>query len=408
MVETDYDRLVRLGSAEAWNAWRREKPEAAVNLDKCNLVGLFWAPPPLDKPDEGPSEPRNEPDSLGGERADGAHGWRPVVVGHRPGAGKGAKAQLQGIDLRGASLREAFLEFVDMTGADLSGADLDAAVLTDATLNRACLDGAVLHDANLRRANLKDAKLREANLMFAQMNRADLRGANVAGSTVYGVSAWDVRTDASTVQTELDMAYYGEAQITVDDLEVAQFINLLLQKEKLRGAIDTIGNRGVLILGRFGDRKHILDKLRVRLRQLGFAPMVFDFEKPVSKDFTETVRTLAGISAFIVADITAPRSVQQEAQAVIPDYMVPFVPVIQAGEKPWSMFRDLWVKHREWVFEPLEYSSIDELIPRLRNAIVLPALERRKALLARKAEEIGTRSLELVPPDEDIADDDRA
>jgi hypothetical protein len=74
--------------------------------------------------------------------------------------------------------------------------------------------------------------------------------------------------------------------------------------------------------------------------------------------------------------------------------MVPFVPLIEDGEKPWAMFEDLWIKHRDWVFEPLVYSSVDELIPKLRNSVVAPALEMRKVLLARRAEEMGTRSLD--------------
>jgi hypothetical protein len=128
---------------------------------------------------------------------------------------------------------------------------------------------------------------------------------------------------------------------------------------------------------------------------------VFDFEKPVSKDFTETVRTLAGISAFILADITSQKSVPQEAQATILEYMVPFVPIIEAGETPWAMFQDLWIKYRDWVFEPLYYRSIDDLIPRLGSAVVQPALERRSKLLARRAEIMGQRSLEDFDFDKD-------
>lgn len=34
-----------------------------------------------------------------------------------------------------------------------------------------------------------------------------------------------------------------------------------------------------------------------KLRSLGFVPMVFNFDKPETKDFTETVRLLANLSA---------------------------------------------------------------------------------------------------------------
>ncbi len=65
-----------------------------------------------------------------------------------------------------------------------------------------------------------------------------------------------------------------------------------------------------------------------------------------------------------------------------------------------SVFRDLWIKYRDWVFEPLEYPSIDDLIPKLGSAVVKPALERRKALPACRAEKVGTRSLDDFNPDE--------
>jgi hypothetical protein len=42
--------------------------------------------------------------------------------------------------------------------------------------------------------------------------------------------------------------------------------------------------------------------------------------------------------------------------------MVPFQPIIEKGEKPFAMLQDLWIKHRNWVFEPIEYSSVDRLI----------------------------------------------
>ena len=80
------------------------------------------------------------------------------------------------------------------------------------------------------------------------------------------------------------------------------------------------------------------------------------------------------MSAFIIADITAPRSVQQEAQATIPDYMVPFIPIIEKGEKPWAMFQDLWRQYEAWVRPPLYYGSIEGLLPKLRSAVVRPAL----------------------------------
>ena len=109
--------------------------------------------------------------------------------------------------------------------------------------------------------------------------------------------------------------------------------------KETRDVIDTISSKAVLILGRFSDdRKSILNALRNALRNKGFLPIVCDFERPIERDFTETIMTLAGMSCFVIADITNPRSAPLELQATVPDYMIPFVPILQDGETGFSMF----------------------------------------------------------------------
>jgi hypothetical protein len=62
-----------------------------------------------------------------------------------------------------------------------------------------------------------------------------------------------------------------EPSITVDQIEVAQFIYLLLHNNKIRKVIDTITSKVVLILGRFApDRKRVLDAMRNELREARF------------------------------------------------------------------------------------------------------------------------------------------
>lgn len=208
---------------------------------------------------------------------------------------------------------------------------------------------------------------------------------------LYGISVWDAKTDGLT-QENLVITPPRQPEITVDSIEVAQFIYLLLQNKNIRQVIDTISQKGVLILGRFTkERKAVLDAIRDRLRTLGFVPMMFDFERPKQRDFTETIKTLAGLSRFIIADITNPKSSPLELQATMPDYMIPFVPIIQEDEKPFSMFRDLKQKYGEWVLDVLEYDSVDGLLEVLESAVVRPALEKAEQLLYRKTEEIRKR-----------------
>jgi hypothetical protein len=71
--------------------------------------------------------------------------------------------------------------------------------------------------------------------------------------------------------------------------------------------------------------------------------------------------------------------------------MVPFQPIIQQGEEPFAMLRDLWIKHRDWVFEPIEYSSVDRLVEAMDTEIIRPAEARFDELVMRRAEMLKVR-----------------
>jgi hypothetical protein len=185
-----------------------------------------------------------------------------------------------------------------------------------------------------------------------------------------------------------------EPEITVDKIEVAQFVYLLLHNEKIRDVIDTIGKKGVLLLGRFTEgRMVVLERLRDKLRGLGFVPMVFNFDKPTTKDFTETVRLLCNLSHFVIVDITNPQSAPLELHATVPDYMVPFAPILQQGEQPFAMFVDLQNKY-DWVLKPvISYSTVDRLIEVLEDEIVGPAEAKFDELLLRRTETLRVKKV---------------
>ena len=297
---------------------------------------------------------------------------------------------LKGAQLRAASLRGTHIAQARLMDADLRGADLTVAQLAGADLSGANLAGACLRGANLR----------GARLVHANLVGADLRGADISGCHVYGASVWDAQVDsvdsmngqAAGLQRDLVVTPDGQPAVTVDRIEVAQFIYLLLSNPKIRDVIDTVCDKAVLILGRFSaERLAVLHALRDALRERGFVPIVFDFDKPRSQDVTETVKTLAGLSRFIISDMTNPRSNPLELQAVVPDFMVPMVPILAAGEEPFAMFRDLWVKYRTWVLDPLKYSSTEELLAVLDVAIISPALARSAELLAARAQTLQMR-----------------
>jgi Pentapeptide repeats (8 copies) len=117
--------------------------------------------------------------------------------------------------------------------------------LSEADLSKANLRRAVLHRADLRGADLRGADLEAATLVDT-----DLTGADLTGCRIYGVSAWGLKLER-TKQQNLVITRLDEPEITVDNIEVAQFVYLLLHNQKIRDVIDTIGKKGVLLLGRF-------------------------------------------------------------------------------------------------------------------------------------------------------------
>lgn len=289
--------------------------------------------------------------------------------------------RLRDVDLRRNVLAQINLRGADLYRANLWKANLDNTDLRDADLSSATLNG----------ASMRNADLRGANLRFARMVNANVSGAKVSGCKVYGCSIWNLRGRPSE-QLDVVVTPVDEPEVLVDDFQAAQFVYLLLNNQNIRDIIETIGHKGVLILGRFTpERKPVLDALRGGLRAAGFLPMMFDFERPTQRDFTETVKTLAGLSVFIIADITNPRSSPLELQATMPDYMIPFVPIIAEGEEPFTMFGDLKRKYGEWVLDLLAYDSVDTLMQVLLPAIIQPALQRSEELVRKKAEGIRFR-----------------
>ncbi len=308
------------------------------------------------------------------------------------------RANLAGADLGEADLREANFSHANLADVSFCGANLEKANLQGADLGRALLIGANLSDANLSGAIVSSSNLRRANLTRANLSRAKLVGADLTQATllntnlerasltacsVHGISVWNVRLKGA-IQSDLIITPRGEPPIRVDHLEVAQFIYLLLNNERVRSVIDTITSKVVLILGRFTpDRKVVLDAIRDELRTKNYVPVLFDFEKPASKDLTGTITTLANMARFIIADLTDPNSVPHELATVVPNTVVPVQAIVLAGRRAYPMFDDLRRRHH-WVLKPYQYKSKDLLIAQLGERVIAPAEAKAKKLAGQR------------------------
>jgi len=293
----------------------------------------------------------------------------------------------------GAALEECNFEHADLTGADLTDCKLTRAEFFAARLEGACLEGANLSMANLSNTNLEGANLRRATLAAARLIQCSLKNADLTGANVYGIAAWDVSTEGAT-QNDLAVTPPRMAAVTVGDLEIAQFVYLLLSRDKIRTLLDSVTSKAVLVLGRFTpERKVILDGVAEELRKRNLVPIIFDFERSTNRDFTETIKTLAGLCMFVIADITNPNSAPLELEATVPDYQIPFVTIIEEGQKPFSMFGDL--RKYDWVLKPVvTYRSLDILRAAFQAAIVDRAFAKHKELQHLKAQSLSSVSAE--------------
>lgn len=199
-----------------------------------------------------------------------------------------------------------------------------------------------------------------------------LRGTNLSDCKVFGVSVWNADTDDRTKQNNLIVSDVDDPVLTVDNLEVVQFVYLILNNVKIRDVIDTITSKVVLILGRFtSERKALLDAFRDERRCRDYLPVMFDFQKPGSRGYTETVTTLARMARFIIADLTDATEVRVELAKIIPDLpSVPIKPLLLESKGEYVTFEDF--KPYPWVLTPFLYKDTEHAIASLPKMILVP------------------------------------
>jgi len=298
-----------------------------------------------------------------------------------------SEAYLYGVRLFRANLKKANLKKADLSEASLSEANVSGANLRGAILNGANLSGASFGKANLSEAyliqtNLRDVDLRGANLVGARLSGAslwgtDLTGSDLSGCHIDGVSAGGLKLEGAK-QHDLVITRDDEPAITVDNIEVAQFIYVMLHNQKVRDVIDTITSKVVLILGRFKDeRKAVLDVLREELCNRNYLPILIDFNVPATRDITETVSLLARMARFMIADLTDTSSIPKKLEAIVPGLAVPIQPLLEGSSRPYAMFRDF---NYDWVLPVYRYEGLEPLVATLAEKVIAPAEAKMKAL----------------------------
>jgi len=299
----------------------------------------------------------------------------PMLAGVRLGIDF-KRRRLDGYDFSYANFTGATLRGVSMTGANFH-----QAILAGADLTEAHLENANFCRTDLYKTNFTDARLTGANIQGVQMAKTVLSGADLRNCTVYGLSTWDL--DLSTARDQnLKIKYQshigetsqkqGEEVVFVDGLDLAAFVYSTLNNRNIARIVEGASRRWVLILGRFtGGGQEVLDVVREHLKARHYIPVVFDFERPNRRDLIETLMVLAGLSAFVIVDMSDPRSAPLELQAIASSYGVPIFPIMRRGSDPFGMFAGL--RKFPWVFAPQRYDTVAELKAKVVDRVIRQA-----------------------------------
>lgn len=379
---------LRRQSPRFWNRWREEHPRAVPDLRRVILAGRW----------------------LRGFNLARAKLDQAIL----------ARTDLAGVHLERASLREADLEYANLSSVHALGADLTGARLRGATLRQGdfrktiCLDETRFVHANLREADFSGAKMAEAELSQADLTKtrfdgadltraslsdailvetsflgAKLRNANVGGAFIRRVQT-DDKTDQQSLGVDVHVVWERRSGEIIefteaDDIRLAQFHDVIEEHGSVANLISAGSKRVVLILGRFlPRRKRVLNRLADALRNRGKVPVIYDFPGPEDREMSDTVRFIAGMSQFIVVDMTKASSVPLELQATIPDLMVPVLPIIESGHTVFSMFSDLQRRY-SWIQPTVSYKDADQLVRYVDEAILDRADEAAKQIKERRA-----------------------
>ena len=331
MAQEDAAKILMQG-ARVWNAWRRQNP-GQIDFSRPDWYECA-----------GP----------GGIQVKGQN-----------------QIDFSGMNMSGVSIFSAFAE-----GISCRNAVFEEAHFEEGDFSRADFSGSIFRNTRFNKTILSGANFDGATFVNCNLNRVNLVGASfcveqITETVIYGIAAWDLQTNDDMKQSRLviektydlysELIQSGKVPLMVDDIELAQFIYYLSNHKKMRDTLNILNEKGVLLLGRFKDGGlERLYSMREWFQDKGYMAMIFDFERPGNLSLTETAVTMAGLSKFIVVDLSG-ASVPAELQAILAQIKKP---VLAFGD-PYALFGDLADEAHIVAIESNDSKLLDALAAKL-------------------------------------------
>ena len=299
--------------------------------------------------------------------------------------------RFESVRMRGARFTDTNFSEVVFSSDGKTQCDLGSARFVGGKLLNVNFSGVVAIRAEFRDVDMISVNWSKALLCNSLIDHCTFSAANFDGANMTeSIFARNTVVNSSMVDTQISgilalnngfdnlspdrmrcLVQGRNRSFTVQNPETANFVQQV-NDGKFSAVVNEMNEKAVLILGRFSEgRRKVLTEIEEGVTSCGYVPIVFDFEGPKYRDLTESIVLLAHLVKFVIADLTAPRSVGNELRAVAPSLAVPVVPLIQITERPFAMFYDLWKYH--WVLDLVRYDSLQSLKELLPSKIIMPA-----------------------------------
>jgi hypothetical protein len=203
-----------------------------------------------------------------------------------------------------------------------------------------------LESADLHGLTPRGVNLARTTLDWADLSRADLTGASFAGAKLYGAHLEHPTLDkADFAEPRLDGTHLARASLRYADRRVASAFG--------------------------GDMAKVYATRNVLREEHGLLPILFDFAPSANRNLTETLRLLASMCRFVIADLTGARRIPQELSHIVPNFpSVPVQPIILASQRGYGMLEH-WRQFRS-VLPEYPYADSKQLLENFETAVFHP------------------------------------
>jgi hypothetical protein len=311
---------------KAWNAWRERHPEIRPDLSGALLADLL-AP------------------EINFTRTNLSR----TVLYHADLT----RSMFIGANLHKTILIEAALDQCFFSGTKLDQTSFNSASLQKANFMRSVLTEADLSHTDLSGADFRMTRLERVNLEFAILNNCNLSNASLENCLVYGIKGSVLETGG--LQTKnLVVTNHADPTVVVDSLAAVTAIFARWQSGEAGQVVPE--RRLVMILGNFqNERRKLLNTLRRELMLRGLIPVVFHFDKPLSRTFLDVTRQIATLTQSVIVDFTPPHLMDTDFQAALPYFKLP----IQLIAMDSAATRGIEaLQQYPWILEPYFYPDL--------------------------------------------------